>query len=57
MNKATKFIYVPSNKVDEFQKERKENSNIVPCSLYVNKEECTIYFVEQESIDNNIESI
>lgn len=57
MNKATKFIYVPSNKVDEFQKERKENSNIVPCSLYINKEECTIYFVEQESIDNNIESI
>ena len=57
MNKATKFIYVPSNKIDEFQKAREENSNIVPCSLYVNKEECIIYFIEQKSIDSNIESI
>lgn len=57
MNKTTKFIYVPLNKIDEFQKAREENSNIVPCSLYINKEECTIYFVEQESIDSNIESI
>ena len=57
MNKATKFIYVPLNKVDEFQKEREENSDIVPYNVYVDKEECTIYFVEQGSIDNNIESI
>ena len=57
MNKVTKFIYAPLNKVDEFQKVREGNSNIVPCSVYINKEECTIYFVEQESIDNNIESI
>ena len=34
-----------------------ENENIVPCILYVNKDDGTIYFVEQESIDNNIESI
>ena len=57
MDKITKFIYVASDKIDEFQKAREENSNIVPCSLYVNREECTIYFIEQESIDNNIESI
>ena len=57
MNKVTKFIYVPLNKIDEFQKVREGNNNIVPCSVYVNKEECTIYFIEQESIDNNIESI
>ena len=57
MNKVTKFIYVPLNKIDEFQKVRKGNNNIVPCSVYVNKKECTIYFIEQESIDNNIESI
>lgn len=57
MNKVTKFIYVPLNKVDDFQKVREGNNNIVPCNVYVNKEECTIYFIEQESIDNNIESI
>ena len=57
MNKATKFIYVPLNKVNEFQKVREENDKIVPCSVYVNREECTIYFVEQKDIDNNIESI
>ena len=57
MNKATKFIYVPLDKIDDFQKVREENDKIVPCRVYVNKEECTIYFVEQESIDNNIESI
>ena len=57
MNKATKFIYVPLNKVNEFQKVREENDKIIPCNVYINKEECTIYFIEQESIDNNIESI
>lgn len=57
MNKATKFIYVSLDKVDDFQKVREENNKIVPCSVYINKEECTIYFVEQESINNNIESI
>ena len=57
MDKITKFIYVSSDKINEFQKVREGNSNIVPCSVYVNREECTIYFVEQESIDNNIESI
>ena len=57
MDKITKFIYVSSDKNNEFQKVRERNSNIVPCSVYVNREECTIYFVEQENIDNNIESI
>ena len=57
MDKATKFIYVPLDKIDDFQKAKEKNNNIVPCSVYVNKEECTIYFIEQESIDNNIESI
>ena len=57
MDKITKFIYVSLDKIDEFQKVREGNSNIVPCSVYVNREECTIYFIEQENIDNNIESI
>lgn len=46
MDKITKFIYVASDKIDEFQKVREGNRNIVPCSVYVNIEECTIYFVE-----------
>ena len=57
MNKATKFVYVSLDKINDFQKVREENNKIVPCSVYVNKEECTIYFIEQESINNNIESI
>ena len=57
MDKATKFIYVPLDKINNFQKVREENNKIVPCSVYINKEECTIYFIEQESINNNIESI
>ena len=57
MNKVTKFIYVPLDKVNEFQKVREGNDKIIPCNVYINKEECTIYFIEQESIDNNIESI
>lgn len=57
MNKTTKFVYVPLDKIDDFQKVREENDKIVPCRVYVNKEECAIYFIEQESINNNIESI
>ena len=57
MNKATKFVYVLLDKINDFQKVREENNKIVHCSVYVNKEECTIYFIEQESINNNIESI
>lgn len=45
------------NKIDEFQKVKEKNDKIVPCSVYVNKEECTIYFIEQDNINNNIESI
>lgn len=57
MDKATKFIYVSLDKIDEFQKVKEKNDKIVPCSVYVNKEECTIYFIEQDNINNNIESI
>ena len=57
MDKATKFIYVSLDKIDDFQKVREENDKIVPCRVYVNKEECTIYFIEQDNINNNIESI
>lgn len=57
MDKITKFIYVSSDKINEFQKVKEGNYKIIPCSVYVNKEECTIYFIEQESINNNIESI
>lgn len=52
MNKTTKFVYVPLDKIDDFQKVREGNNKIVPCSVYVNKEECTIYFIEQGSINN-----
>ena len=57
MNETTKFIYVSLDKINDFQKVKEGNDKIVPCSLYVDKEKHTIYFVEQESIDNNIESI
>ena len=57
MNETTKFIYVSLDKINDFQKVREKNDKIVPCSLYVDEEKHTIYFVEQESIDNNIESI
>ena len=57
MNKTTKFVYVPLDKIDDFQKVREGNNKIVPCNVYVNKEECTIYFIEQDNINNNIESI
>lgn len=49
MSKVTKFVYVPLNRNGEFQKAKRENSNIVPCNLYVDKEECKIYFVEQQT--------
>lgn len=49
MSKVTKFVYVSLNRNDEFQRAKRENSNIVPCSLYVDKEEQKIYFVEQQT--------
>lgn len=49
MSKVTKFVYVSLNNNDEFQRAKRENSNIVPCSLYVDKEEQKIYFVEQQT--------
>ena len=57
MYDTTKFVYVSLDKINDFQKVKEGNNNIVPCSLYVDKEKHTIYFVEQESINNNIESI
>ena len=54
---ANKFRMVQLENRLRFNNFLKENANIVPCILYVNKDDGTIYFVEQESIDNNIESI
>lgn len=54
---ANKFRMVQLENRLRFNNFLKENVNIVPCILYVNKDDGTIYFVEQESIDNNIESI
>ena len=54
---ATKFKMVQLDDRLRFYNFLEENENIVPCSLYVNKDDGTIYFVEQKSIDNNIESI
>ena len=54
---VSKFKMVQLDDILRFNNFLRENENIVPCSLYVNKDDGTIYFVEQESIDNNIESI
>ena len=54
---VSKFKMVQLDDILRFNNFLKENENIVPCNLYVNKEDGTIYFIEQESIDNNIESI
>lgn len=54
---ATKFKMVQLDDRLRFYNFLKENENVVPCSLYVNKDDGTIYFVEQENINNNIESI
>lgn len=49
MSKVTRFVYVPLSKNLEFQSLIEDNKNVVPCSLYVDKEEQKIYFVEQET--------
>ena len=54
---VTKFKMVQLDDMIRFNNFLKENENIVPCSLYVNKDDGTIYFMGKESIDNNIESI
>lgn len=54
---VTKFKMVQLDDMIRFNNFLKENKNVVPCNLYVNKDDGTIYFVEQENIDNNIESI
>lgn len=57
MSKVTRFVYVPLSKNLEFQSLIEDNKKLVPCSLYVDKEEQKIYFVEQETgpiMDGNI---
>ena len=54
---ANKFRMVQLENRLRFNNFLNENENIVPCILYVNKDDGTIYFVEQGNIDNNIESI
>ena len=50
---ATKFKMVQLDDITRFYNFLEENENVVPCSLYVNKDDGTIYFVEQENIDNS----
>ena len=54
---VSKFKMVQLDERLRFNNFLKENENIVPCILYVNKDDGTIYLVGQGSIDNNIESI
>lgn len=44
---ANKFKMVQIENRLRFNKLLEENKNIVPCSLYVNKEDGTIYFIEE----------
>ena len=44
---ANKFRMVQIENRLKFNKLLEENKNIVPCSLYVNKDNGTIYFIEE----------
>lgn len=46
---ANKFRMVQLEDRLRFNKLLEENENIVPCSLYVNKEDGTIYFIEEQT--------
>lgn len=46
---ANKFKMVQIEDRLRFNKLLKEKENIVPCSLYVDKEDGTIYFVEEQT--------
>ena len=46
---ANKFKMVQLKDRLRFNKLLEENENIVPCSLYVNKEDGTIYFIEEQT--------
>lgn len=48
MSKITRFVYVPLDKRYEFYKIKEQNSNIIPCSIYVDKEEQKIFFIEEQ---------
>ena len=60
MSKVTRFVYVPLSKRHEFHMMKEQNSNIIPCSVYVDKEEQKIFFIEEqqgEILDGNIVDI
>ena len=57
ISKTSKFILVEENEMERFNELLMNNNQIVPCSIYLNKEDGRIYFVERKGIDNNIESI
>lgn len=46
---VTKFIKVSADKREEFEKLKRENSDIKKVEVYVNFEDCHIYFVEPAS--------
>lgn len=46
---ANKFKMVQIEDRLRFNKLLEENKNIVPCSLYVNKDNGTIYFIEEQT--------
>ena len=46
---ASKFRMVQIEDRLRFNNFLEENENIVPCSLYVNKEDGTIYFIEEQT--------
>lgn len=46
---ANKFRMVQLDSRLRFNQLLEENENIVPCSLYVNKDDGTIYFVEEQT--------
>ena len=60
MSKITRFIYVPLDKRYEFYKMKEQDSNIIPCSIYVDREEQKVFFIEEqqgEILDGNIVDI
>lgn len=57
VGKNTVFTLVEPEDIDRFNQILKNNDQIVPCSIYLDKQTAKIYFVEQQRIDNNIESI
>lgn len=46
---ASKFKMVQLEDQIKFQKLMQEKKNLVPCQMYVDKDDGTIYFVEQQT--------